>query len=120
MFFIGIFRIYPEEKKVAETMIDHIPEHPMGIKAELFRQNQVFDFFFIPVFRYHKKYYLLIPGTHRIFLLNNEKAEDIIRRGGTVSYYDVEEVQVEDYHCPSCGSRIEGDFKYCPFCGKDL
>ena len=117
MFFIGIFRIYPEEKKVAEVTIEHHPEYSHGVRADLIRQNQVFDFFFIPVFRYHKNYYLKIIGTSRYFSVSSEKAEKIIKGKDSVSYYDLEEVQTEEYYCPSCSSRLDDNYKFCPFCG---
>ena len=45
-----------------------------------------------------------------------------------ITYWDLKEVgnSSNDYYyapkniCPSCGRTIEGDFKYCPYCGTEI
>ncbi|NCC81454.1 MAG: zinc ribbon domain-containing protein [Clostridia bacterium] len=120
MFFIGIFGIYPEDRKITDVQVNNYPGYPMGVRGDLYRNNSVFEFFFIPVLRFNKKYYLKFPDSHKIYLLDKDYAEEALKSEKEVNFYDLEEMDVQDNTCPDCGKIVEGNYKYCPYCGKEL
>ncbi len=118
MFFIGIFGIYPEDKKIQDIQVYNYPGYPMGIKGDLYRVNNVFEFFFIPLLRFNKKYYLKFPNSQKVYLIEKDFIEEAIKRGKEIDFYDLLETDIEDNTCPDCGKIIEGNYKFCPYCGK--
>lgn len=120
MFFIGIFGIYPEDKKIKDVQVTNYPGYPMGIRGDLYRNNNVFEFFFIPIIRYSKKYYLKFPDSQKIYLIDKEYAEESLRNEKEINFFDLEEMDVRDNTCSDCGNIIDGNYKYCPYCGKKL
>jgi len=120
MFFIGIFGIHPEEKKVQDINVENYPGYPMGIRGDLYRQSSVFEFFFIPMFRFNKKYYIKFPDSQKIYLIDRDKAEEVIKRGFEINFFDLSEADIKDNICPDCGHIVEENYKFCPYCGKNF
>lgn len=120
MFFVGIFGIHPEEKKIGEIRVENYPNYSIGIKADIYRSNNVFEFFFIPILRFNKKYLIIFPNSKKVFFLEKEIAEDALKRETSISYYDLYESDYCTSCCPGCGRELEGNFRFCPYCGKEL
>lgn len=120
MFFIGIFGIFPEDKKIKDVTVENYPGYPMGIKGDLYRNSSVFEFFFVPVFRFNRKYYIKFPDSKNIYLLEKDVAEDLLKRDSEINFFDLQESDIQDNGCPDCGKIVEGNYRYCPHCGKKL
>ena len=86
MFFIGIFGIFPEDKKIKDVTVENYPGYPMGIKGDLYRNSSVFEFFFVPVFRFNRKYYIKFPDSKNIYLLEKDVAEDLLKRDSEINF----------------------------------
>lgn len=93
--------------------------------------------FFIPVFRWGRKYYVETSCCQSLYELDpqagrrlqrGEQTEirpeemTLIRRGGSSSGSSGWgwASQKRSLYCPACGYETEEDFKYCPRCGREL
>lgn len=91
---------------------------------QMFMTYTVFSLFFIPVFKWNKKYYVRTACCNTVFQLDQiigsriargeqvqirpEHLQRINGHGGTVR------------HCANCGFSTVNDFAYCPKCGHPL
>ena len=102
----------------------------------------VLSLFFIPCFRWNRKYYAQSSCCNRVWRLNKEVGRRIERgeqvslipgdleeeigsgfRPGSEAEQDEDSADlplVEVKYCENCGYRTEDDFEYCPKCGKKL
>lgn len=79
-------------------------------RAHIYLTYQVLILFFIPVFKWNKRYLV--------------KMEDC------GSLYEVEDASLEKLHllksgdrkkyCPYCLAEIDASYQYCPHCGKEV
>lgn len=82
--------------------------------------------FFIPIFKWNKKYYLRARCCNSIFEISKVTFDKINDQQG-------EEININDYElkekynpnngtviCSSCGRRVDSSFEYCPYCGGKL
>lgn len=90
---------------------------------EVFYTYHYFSLFFIPLFKWGKKYYAQCSRCGAIYNLPNELGKDI-KKGvvSSVSDNDIEYVKgssiKENNYCTYCGAaRKESDDNYCPKCG---
>ena len=90
---------------------------------QVFMTYTVLLLFFIPCFKWNRRYYVRTSCCGSVFELNYEKGE-MIRRGESVdiSKYDLNTVfrgrPVK--RCPQCGYETDEDFDFCPKCGQPL
>lgn len=119
MFFVGIFGVLPEEKRLGDIQVNNYPGFAYGAKADIYRNARVFEFFFIPIFRFNKRYYLKFPDSSLLYLLDKDLAERALRDGMPINYYDLQVADVSDRSCSDCGRPVEDGYRFCPWCGKD-
>lgn len=88
--------------------------------------------FFIPTFKWNKRYYVQLPNGE-VYELNPEVGRRVAR-GGDVEITEADlysngrthSTQSNStgtsgvYHCPYCSYPIVNDFDYCPKCGRKL
>lgn len=126
MFFIGIFGINSKNKEIRE--IQNIICKACGTLSsyKLVKTYDCFEFFFIPLFRWNTRYYLVSRCCGSIFEIpidlghRLEDGENI-----SINDLDLKEVKINNQHsgnniCPNCGRLINGDFTYCPYCGSKI
>ena len=129
MFFIGIFGIESGQKEIKS--LDNISCKRCNIKTtgQLIKTFTMFQFFFIPIFKWNEEYYVKCNRCSTIYEIPKEKGKRIENGEELdITYWDLKEVgnSSNDYYyapknlCPSCGRTIEGDFKYCPYCGTEI
>lgn len=91
----------------------------------VFMTYTVLSLFFIPVFRWNRRYYVQMSCCGTVYSLDPEKGRRI-ERGEAV---DIEPADITVVSrggvtrtkvCPSCGYRTDEDFEYCPKCGQKL
>ena|SRR5690554_2309727 len=91
---------------------------------EVFVQYMCFSLFFIPIFRWNKKYTVRSRCCGSIYSIDNklgtriEKGEDI-----TIDEGELQVIQTGSHYgqsCPNCGYEIKEDYKYCPNCSTPL
>jgi len=116
VFFIGIFGINSRSKKIKE--VSFRCTGCLNKKGELTENSNVFEFFFIPVFKFSKKYILICTKCKSMYKIHDSSIEKILETE-KVDYEDMEEVIYENRIC-ECGEKIVDGYEYCPKCGKKL
>lgn len=129
MFFVGIFGIDTKEKQVKDVDNIYCRTCDNKTKGVLIKTYEYFHFFFIPIFRWNERFYVICKRCNSIYEISKEKGKDI-EKGiiKDISENDmtlIKEGQVYGKKalkrtCPNCGREIEGDYKYCPYCGSKL
>ncbi|RGZ00088.1 zinc ribbon domain-containing protein [Clostridium sp. AM58-1XD] len=106
-------------------------------RYQVFMTYMYFSFFFIPLFKWGKKYFVQMSCCDAVYELNPETGAAIARgmdveirkedlnlvRQGRGNPYDHSQVSVDNAAavCPHCGYQFQNDeFEYCPKCGKRL
>ena len=87
----------------------------------VFMTYMCLSLFFIPTFKWGKKYYVKASCCGSIFELNEEKGK-AIAHGEDVRITDEDLTVVRQYNrqksCRNCGYRTLEDFEFCPKCGE--
>ena len=87
----------------------------------VFMTYMCLSLFFIPVFKWGKKYYVKASCCNSIFKLNEEKGK-AIARGEDVRIADADLTVLRQYNrqkrCENCGYQTTEDFEFCPKCGE--
>ncbi|WP_160685223.1 zinc-ribbon domain-containing protein [Clostridium sp. C2-6-12] len=132
MFFIGIFGIENKDKEIRELNNLNCKKCNNTIQGKLIKNFDFFHFFFIPLFKWNEKYYVVCNRCKCLYSITKEKGkaiesgEDI-----NITYWDLQEVYSDNNinfnnnsydmkRCSSCGEQVKRDFKYCPYCGKEI
>lgn len=126
MFFIGVFGIDNKEKEIKILNNFCCKNCNESSEAKLIKTYSFFHFFFLQLFKWNEKYYVICNGCNSIFNIDKEKGKAIeIGEKSEISYWDLKEVNnsYENYYirkCPKCNRELENDFEYCPYCGEKL
>lgn len=121
-----IFGISSSEKKInfVQTMLCSVCGQ-FG-RLELYMTYTYFSLFFIPVFRWNKRYYIKSSCCGTVYTIDAELGKRI-HKGEAVNLTEQDLHQVNQRHqeseqnnCPHCGYLTEKDFEYCPKCGSRL
>lgn len=122
MLFIG--GISNGEKKLDYVQNIICPRCGSFGRMEVYMTYMYFSFFFIPIFKWNKKYFVKTTCCNSIYILDNDLGAKISRGDCTsISEHDLE---LANYNQPSinkcsiCGHICDNDFEYCPKCGNKL
>ncbi len=89
----------------------------------VFMTYMCLSLFFIPVFRWNKKYYVKPSCCNSLLALGSEKGK-AISRGEKVRIEDADLAIVRQNsrakRCGNCGYETTENFAYCPKCGERL
>lgn len=90
---------------------------------EAFMTYTYFMFFFIPLFKWNRHYFVRSTCCGSVWEIPREKGE-AIARGEEIALTN-DDLTPTMYGrrarvCPACGTVVEGTFKFCPHCGKEL
>ncbi|MBH1941967.1 zinc ribbon domain-containing protein [Mobilitalea sibirica] len=126
MFFI--FGISNGEKKLEFVQAGMCPGCGQFGRLELYITYMYFSLFFIPIFRWNKKFYVKSSCCRSVYGIDKElgsrieKGEQI-----TLREQDLQIFQESSYHynikqkkCFNCGYMAEADFDFCPKCGNRM
>lgn len=122
MFFIG--GISNGEKKLDYIQSIICPRCGAFGRMEVYVTYMYFSFFFIPLFKWNKKYFVKNTCCDSIYILDDELGIKISR--GENVLISEENLQLADYNqhtinrCSNCGYIGNEDFQYCPKCGQKL
>jgi hypothetical protein len=125
MFFIGIFGVETKEKELND--IQNIVCKACGSMSsyKFIKTYNQFHFFFIPLYKWGIKYYLIsrcCRSTFEIPLVIGREIEE----GRNVEIHEEDLININTYNgsnsmlCPSCKNYIEPHYKYCPHCGTNM
>lgn len=122
MFFF--FGIMPVQEKIPYGFSGVCSRCGKVCKYEIISTASCFSIFFIPLFKFGKKYLVQVSCCNNIYLLNNDIGKKI-ENGEDIIITDQDLTPLEGdfspYHtCPNCGYEVKSDFVHCPKCGKKL
>ena len=91
----------------------------------VFMTYTVLSLFFIPVFKWNRRYFVQTSCCNTVYSLDPEKGRSL-EKGEAVDIEKSDLTLVQRGRtsrvkiCPSCGYRTEEEFEYCPKCGQRL
>ena len=94
-------------------------------RYQVYMTYMQFIFFFIPMFKWNKAYYVETSCCGTVYRLDLEVGKRI-ERGETVEIQDRDLTPLGGgyrstwKHCPNCGFTTDEDFDFCPKCGTRL
>lgn len=129
MFFIGIFGVENKQKEIKELENIECKTCETRTRGVLIKSYEYFHIFFIPILRWDEKYYVMCKRCNSIYEISKEKGK-VIESGESLDlkFDDMVLIQEGEKYgrravkkvCPNCGKLIEGDYKYCPYCGVEI
>lgn len=122
MFFI--FGISSKQKNIDFTQMIICPSCGAYGRLELFMTYSYASLFFIPIFKWNKKYYLRTSCCGSLYLISNDLGKDIERgQINKINEGDMTPINTNNKKiktCLNCNYTTNEDFKYCPKCGLKL
>lgn len=84
-----------------------------------------FHLFFIPIFKWNEKYYVKCDRCNAVYEISREKGKAIEKGENLeITYWDLKSVKKGMYagksRCSKCNHVLDGEFKYCPYCGEEI
>ena len=122
MFFIG--GISNEEKKLDYVQNTICPKCGKFSRMEVYMTYMYFSLFFVPIFKWSKKYFVKYTCCNSIYILDEDigikinHKENISISDDNLHYVDNDFSTFN--RCNNCDYICEHDFEYCPKCGKKL
>ena len=122
MFFIG--GISNSEKKLDYIQNTICSKCGKFSRMEVYMTYMCFSLFFIPIFKWNRKYFVKYTCCNSIYILDNEIGRKIYHKENTsISENDLHPLDnnlITTNRCNNCGYICENDFEYCPKCGQKL
>ena len=97
-------------------------------RYQVFMTYMYFSFFFIPLFKWNKRFYVQMSCCNAVYELDPEVGRRLLR-GEDLEIQESDLTLVQDgtgnpwsrgKKCSHCGFETEEDFAYCPKCGNPL
>lgn len=120
MFFIGIFGVQNKERSIREYDNIICPECSRLSRAELFETYTYFHLFFIPLFKWNKKYYVKLRCCNIVYIVDDDYISEL-KKSHDIDFRRLKKIQESEHnYCNNCGNIVDPRFSYCPFCGQKL
>ena len=90
-------------------------------EGEILMSYMAFSLFFIPLFKWNKRYFVKAPCCGSVFFISKEKGRRIeMGKDTNILEEDIiSVVRTTQYKkCPECGKEVDLEFKFCPECGR--
>lgn len=128
MFFIGIFGIQNKQKEIKFLNNIQCRNCNKDSGGNLIKTYNFFHFFFIPLFKWNEKYYIICSGCGFVYEIPKDKGKGIERGEDIeITYWDLkpDEYGIYGYHpanqrCGNCGKELKPGYEYCPYCGTKI
>jgi len=95
-------------------------------RFEAYVEYSVLSLFFIPLFKFNKKYYARTTCCNSLYLITNKEKGLMMERGQGHNVFlkdtDITLIQkgICENTCSNCGFNVSEEHKYCPNCGNKL
>lgn len=123
MFFIGIFGIQQASKALDYNKTTICTACGRFGNIFVYYSYTYFHFFFIPLFRWNKHFYVKMNCCGTLYELNTEKGNKIMK-GNSVQILEGDLIllnkKTSRASCPECGFNLSDEFTYCPKCGTKI
>lgn len=96
-----------------------------GLGGKIIKTFNFLHLFFIPLFRWNEKYYIMCSGCNSVYEIPQDKAKRIEKgKDIEITYWDLSPIKTRydnsnyssESRCSYCGKVMEPNFKYCPYC----
>ncbi len=88
-------------------------------RAELFMLYSVCYLFFIPLFKFNRRYYIKMRCCNAYANVDNKTVDEMIANGfKNFDSYGVKFEKEEKNLCRCCGRELNEDYEFCPYCGR--
>lgn len=121
MFFFGIFGILDSEKRLKEFQ-NIICTCGSYSRAVLFMRYSYFHIFFIPIFKWNKRYYVTARCCGKMFAVPDDYVNELMK-SNNIDFSKLHAINNNgsyEKRCSNCGMTVDNEFEYCPYCGKKL
>jgi predicted amidophosphoribosyltransferase len=123
MFFIWISSIEQSQVPIGLYNNTICPCCGALTRFEILKSFSCLHLFFIPTFKFNVKYFVKTACCNKLYSLDKQIAEQYEK--GLSPQIKLENLRKIEKNCsynicPQCNSRIETDYIYCPYCGKEL
>ena len=93
-------------------------------RIEIYMTYLCFNLFFIPIFKWNKKFYIKYTCCNSLYILDKEIGIKI-SHGENISISEKDLNLIDNTiskinRCNNCGYICDDDFEYCPKCGDKL
>ena len=119
MFFVGIFGVQNKSKIIKEFDSVICPNCGRWTRAELIEEYTYFHMFFIPLFKWGKKYYVRLRCCGALYEAAPEYASDL-KTAANIDFEKLSKIGPAVNTCPHCGNPVDPGFSFCPRCGEKL
>lgn len=126
MFFIGIFGIADKEKEARVFVNILCPQCGRLASAVLIEHYTYFHFFFIPTFRWNRRYYLRLRCCGAVYDVPEDYAKEL-KSTETIDFSRLKKTSggfggdYSDFvRCTACGRTFDKSYSSCPYCGKKI
>lgn len=123
MFFIGIFGIEDNEKAIKDFSGVICPQCGRLSAASFFERYRYFHIFFIPTFKWNRRYFIKLRCCGALYEADAEYAQQL-RTADQIDFSRLRKAssgfgRFDDMFatCPRCGKSFDSSFTYCPYCG---
>ena len=95
-------------------------------RFEAYMEYSVLSLFFIPLFKFNKKFYARTTCCNSLYLITNKEKGLMMERGQghNVFLKDTDITLINkgicENTCSNCGFNVSEEHKYCPNCGNKL
>ncbi|KRQ87693.1 hypothetical protein ABG79_00494 [Caloramator mitchellensis] len=123
MFFVGILGVETKEEVIKDIYNTICKSCGRISTYRLMCQYNFFHLFFIPIYKWNKKYYLVSRCCDAVFEISEEYASRLQKeKDSVIDDSKLNEVKYgyNRFLCPNCKSVLYDDFNYCPHCGARL
>ncbi|WP_069997414.1 zinc ribbon domain-containing protein [Cellulosilyticum sp. I15G10I2] len=84
----------------------------------LIKTYRCFRIFFIPVWHWHEKYYIVDPGCGATYQISEEDAILVKYEKKSINACQVIEAHQTTLMCLGCHKQLDQDYDFCPYCGQ--
>lgn len=129
MFFVGMFGVQNKQKEIKILNNISCENCDKGLGGKIIKTFHFFHFFFIPLFRWNEKYYIICSGCNSVYEIPQDKGKRIDKGENIeITYWDLRPINTgydngnysAENRCSHCGKVTEPNFKYCPYCGTKI
>ena len=123
MFFFGFFGIMDKQKNIEYNKSMICPCCGRYSRFNIFMVYTYFHIFFIPIFKWNKRYFAQTVCCNAVYTLSQEIGSAIergenpeIKDEDLTPYYNADPIR----YCKNCGYKLSEEFDYCPKCGSKI
>lgn len=118
MFFIGIFGIQ-DKARIVKEFANVICRCGKYSRLQVVEYYRYFHFFFIPVFKWNRRYIVEARCCGRLFEVPKDYVDELLG-SDFIDLNRLKEINSQYRVCLKCGKYADSSYSFCPYCGSKL